>query len=340
MKSATIFICVAATAGSLVAASPPVHHRHQHKHAEKRSPNHVKVVNVPGPTVVAYELNGKLVEESEVCAGIESGSLKWASGEGPSNACSSVKAAAAAPAPAAPAPVQPASSSTPQASSTTAVAPIEAYQKSSPQTQAQSSSNAPAEASSAPAPASSAPAPSAPAPASSSPSYSSSSSSGSNTNPSGGEGLDKPFPDNEIDCSDFPSDYGPIELSWLGFGGWSGVQYPTISGNLVTDIVTAVQGGKNCSAGAMCSYACPPGYQKSQWPSTQGSTGQSVGGLQCNENNKLVKTNPDLSEYLCIKGTGATQVKNTMSKNAAICRTDYPGEWCVNVLISIVFKRV
>ena len=326
MKSTDIFFYVAATAGGFVAASPSVHHRHQHKHAEKRSPNHVKVVNVPGPTIVAFELNGKLVEESEVCAGIESGKLKWANGDGPSDACSSVKAAAPAPAPAAPAPVAPVANSAPHVSSTSAIAPVEAYQKPSPQTYAQSQSSSSAKSISTPAPA---PAPvptsSAPAPASS-PSYSGSSSSDSNTTPSSGEGLDKPFPDNEVDCSDFPSDYGPIDLSWLGFGGWSGVQYPTISGNLVTDIITAVKGGKNCTAGAMCSYACPPGYQKSQWPSTQGSTGQSVGGLQCNENNKLVKTNPELSEYLCIKGTGATQVKNTLGKNAAICRTDYPGK--------------
>ena len=76
----------------------------------------------------------------------------------------------------------------------------------------------------------------------------------------------------------------------------------------------------------MCSYACPPGYQKSQWPAEQGSTGQSVGGLFCNENNKLVKTNPDLSKTLCIKGTGAVKVVNKLSTNAAFCRTDYPGK--------------
>lgn len=294
-----------AATGSLVAASPSAHHRHQHKHAEKRAPDHVKVVNVPGPTVMAYEYNGQMIKETEVCDGIKAGKMKWANGANAPDICSSSSQAPA---------VKVAEASTPAAKDSSSAAPIEAYQHpSSPPGSAPSSASVAPVASSAPAysPASSA----------------SSSSSSSNTNPSSGQGLDKPFPDNEIDCSSFPSDYGPMEIPWVGFGGWSGVQYPTISGNMVTDIVTAIAGGKNCSAGAMCSYACPAGYQKSQWPSTQGSTGQSVGGLKCNENNKLVKTNPDLSEYLCIKGTGATQVQNTMGKNAAICRTDYPGKF-------------
>ena len=302
-----------ATAGSLVVASPSGHHRHQHKHAGKRSPdpNHVKTVTVPGPTVMAYEYNGQLIQESKVCEGLKEGKLKFANGNAIPEACSSSQAA------------PPSSTPVPTASSSI-IAPIEAYQK--PSSSSPEPSYASVESSSSATSSLSASVEAAPAASSAPPPSSSSSSSSVNTNPSGGQGLDKPFPDHEIDCSDFPSDFGPIDLSWLGFGGWSGVQYPTISGNVVTDIVTAVAGGKNCSAGAMCSYACPPGYQKSQWPSTQGSTGQSVGGLQCSDNNKLVKTNPELSEYLCIKGTGATQVQNTMSKNAAICRTDYPGK--------------
>ncbi len=139
-----------------------------------------------------------------------------------------------------------------------------------------------------------------------------------------GQGLDEEFPDDTIDCSTFPSDFGPIPIEWAQLGGWSGIQYVTISGNFVTNIVTA-NPGDTCTPGAMCSYACPPGYQKSQWPSTQGSTGQSVGGLQCNKNGKLSLTNTGLSNKLCIPGTGATIVHNKLSENAAICRTDYPG---------------
>ena len=138
-------------------------------------------------------------------------------------------------------------------------------------------------------------------------------------------GLDREFPNGEIDCTDFPSEYGPIYLGWVGLNGWSGIQYPAFRGDEVTDIVTAIPGGKGCIPGAMCSYACPPGYQKSQWPSTQGSTGQSVGGLSCNSNGKLALTNAALSNKLCIAGTGAVLVENKLSTNAAICRTDYPG---------------
>lgn len=142
----------------------------------------------------------------------------------------------------------------------------------------------------------------------------------------GGKGLDREFPNKEIDCSEFPSDYGPIPIPWIKIGGWSGIQYVTIDNGAVTEIHTAVEGGKGCIPGAMCSYACPPGYQKTQWPAAQGLKGESVGGLLCNDNKKLELTNPDLSKKLCMKGTGATQVENKLSQNCAICRTDYPGE--------------
>ena len=138
------------------------------------------------------------------------------------------------------------------------------------------------------------------------------------------QGLDEDFPDDTIDCSTFPSDFGPIPIEWAQLGGWSGIQYVTIFDDMVTNIVTG-NPGDTCKSGAMCSYACPPGYQKSQWPATQGSTGQSVGGLKCNSNGKLSLTNSDLSKKLCIPGTGATVVHNKLSENAAICRTDYPG---------------
>lgn len=140
----------------------------------------------------------------------------------------------------------------------------------------------------------------------------------------GGSGLYQDFPDDSIDCSNFPSDYGPISIEWAQLGGWSGIQYVTISGDIVSEIVTA-NPGDTCRPGAMCSYACPPGYQKSQWPATQGGTGQSVGGVQCNSEGRLALTNPSLSKNLCVPGTGAVVVQNKLSENAAICRTDYPG---------------
>lgn len=136
---------------------------------------------------------------------------------------------------------------------------------------------------------------------------------------SGGKGLDKDFPDGSISCSTFPSDYGPISVDWMQLGGWSGIQSGSASS------LSTVTAGGSCSEGNYCSYACPPGYQKSQWPTTQGSTGQSIGGLLC-EGGKLKLTNSALSSKLCIPGTGNVQVQNTLSKNVAVCRTDYPGK--------------
>ena len=140
---------------------------------------------------------------------------------------------------------------------------------------------------------------------------------------SGAKGLTAEFPDGELSCDTFPSDYGAVALDYLGLGGWSGVQYVSIVDALVSSITTAVS-GEGCKDGAMCSYACPAGYQKAQWPSTQGSTGQSVGGLEC-KNGKLYLTNTKLSKSLCIEGTGGVNVENTLSDDVSICRTDYPG---------------
>ena len=294
MRFSTNIVLTLATAGSIVAAQP---HRHHHRHAGKRSPAETEVVSVPGPTVVAYELNGQTISPAEVCEGIANGSLQWASGEKAALDCSSSaivpSTSAAAPTP------------TPALSATSATG-LGAQLYQDKVTTASSAIPSPAASSQA---------------VSSAPAASSSSSSSSTT--SGGQGLDAEFPDGEIDCSEFPSAYGAIEIPWLNIGGWSGIQDVTVTGNEVTAITTVVSGG-SCTEGAMCSYACPPGYQKSQWPSTQGSTGQSVGGLSCS-GGKLQLTNPSLSKNLCIQGVGGVNVSNTLSTNAAICRTDYPG---------------
>ncbi|RMZ86871.1 hypothetical protein DV736_g5909, partial [Chaetothyriales sp. CBS 134916] len=126
-----------------------------------------------------------------------------------------------------------------------------------------------------------------------------------------------------LDCDTFPSEYGPIALDYLGLGGWAGIQSVTWGADAITDIVTGVS-GNTCQEGDMCSYACPPGYQKSQWPSTQGATGQSVGGIQCS-GGKLRLTNSALSSSLCIPGVGGVTATNNADEVVAICRTDYPG---------------
>lgn len=317
-----------AAAGFLActAASPPYHHhRHHHLDNAKRATDHVKIVTVPGPTVITYQLNGKLIQQNEVCQGLQNGTLKWADGSHGAPPCENQETGSPA--------LEHEEIAKPavDSSSLNVLPPsnsepgLKAHKKDSDQ-----SASEPAPSSFKESPGNPLPSPEPVADSPSPPSPNSSPSSGSSTDSSSsglpdGTGLDKEFPHGEIDCSEFPSDYGPIEITWMQLGGWSGIQYPTIKDGHVVDIVTGIAGGKNCSAGALCSYACPPGYQKSQWPSTQGTVGQSVGGVQCNSAGKLELTNPDLSKTLCMKGTGATKVQNRLKTNAAICRTDYPG---------------
>ncbi|RAK94940.1 SUN family protein UTH1 [Aspergillus ibericus CBS 121593] len=272
-----------ATAGSLVSAQ----HHHQHRHHHKRSPE-TEVVTVPGPTVTTYVLDGKVISLDEVCAGIRKGTLTW-SGSVPANACSSSTVSS--------------TTTTPSATLAAAAEFIEVAVK-------HSSSSSSSKATS--------------TKTSSSYSYSASASaSASASSSSSATGVDKEFPDGELDCDTFPSEYGAVALDYLGLGGWSGIQYVTIVDEIVDTIVTGVT-GDSCISGAMCSYACPAGYQKSQWPSAQGSTGQSVGGIEC-KSGKLYLTNSALSKKLCIEGVGGVHVQNNLSEDVAVCRTDYPG---------------
>lgn len=140
-------------------------------------------------------------------------------------------------------------------------------------------------------------------------------------------GIDVPFPtgDDAPDCSVFPSAWGAIAVPWLGTKGWTSLQQPSngfTPGVKINTIVAPTQGG--CTVSTFCSYACPAGYQKSQWPVTsQGVTGQSVGGLWCDAGGKLRLTRPD-HPYICEKGAGGVVIKNSLSSIAAVCRTDYP----------------
>lgn len=282
MKFTPALITLAA-AGTVAAS----HHRHGHAHM-KRSPVATKVVTVPGPTVVSYELNGKLISKEDACKGIMDGTFVWADGGEYPEACKP----------------------TPDAPVAKPKAGQEFYEKPKPEAPTTTLAYEPPKISLPSVPTVSIEIPEIPKP--------------STPKPDGGSGLDRDFPDGEIECSDFPSEYGPLSLDWLGHGGWSGIQLPSYGGGLISDIRTAID-GEGCEEGCMCSYACPPGYQKSQWPQVQGATGQSVGGLEC-KNGKLRLTNPGLSKKLCIKGTGGVNVKNTMDEVVAVCRTDYPGK--------------
>lgn len=144
--------------------------------------------------------------------------------------------------------------------------------------------------------------------------------------PTTGGGLTSEFPSGEVKCSQFPSDYGAVPLKWLGFSNWSGIQRVpdyTKSSLSISEIHTGIS-GDDCEANSMCTYACPPGYQPSQWPKAQGSTKESIGGLFCNSDGYLELTR-DSSKVLCEKGAGGVSIKNELSKVVATCRTVYPG---------------
>ncbi len=277
-----ITLALLTTAVSVSAAQPHVGHAHQHLHHKRDVVTDVTVV--PGPTVVAYILDGESISSDEVKQGIANGTLIWAANGG-------LKENPAPPASTPSSPPPPPSSP----------APYQAPSPPPPPPQA-SPSGPPDDAPHGP--------PSGPP-------------SGSPWDQNG-SGVDTPFPNGEVSCDDFPSDYGAIPVSWLNLGGWTGIQTPGSDSGGYGDIHTATEGG--CNEGSFCSYACPPGYQKSQWPETQGSTGQSVGGLQC-KNGKLQLTNSGLSDKLCMEGASQVkvQIKNTLGEQVAVCRTDYPG---------------
>lgn len=139
-------------------------------------------------------------------------------------------------------------------------------------------------------------------------------------------GEDTPFPNGKLKCSEFPSKYGAVPLKWLDFGGWSGLQMVpdyTLNALSISNIITGIA-GDNCKPNTMCSYACKPGYQKSQWSSAQGNTGQSVGGLYCNPDGYLELTRPSV-KTLCTAGEGGVEIQNDLNELVSTCRTEYPG---------------
>jgi hypothetical protein len=119
------------------------------------------------------------------------------------------------------------------------------------------------------------------------------------------------FEDGTIPCSEFPSAYGAVPVSWVGLNGWASVM--NLDGSTAND----------CQEGFYCSYACQPGYSKTQWPSNQPADGRSVGGLLC-KNGFLYRSNTN-SDSLCEADVSTGFVKSEISDVVALCRTDYPG---------------
>jgi SUN family beta-glucosidase len=287
-----ITIALTATAAQLILAQP-----HGHAHHHKKHIQNVSIVK----REMAYTLvddAGNILPLEAVCAGLAAKKLKFKDGVTPAGLCEKPAAALAPSTTAEPEPEPEPTSSAEGA----AFYEASSTGKSSPEP------TPTAEASSAP---------------SEEPADESSNAPSPNSGSYGGKGLDSEFPDGELDCSSFPSDYGAIYIDYLDMDGWIGLQNVSIANNVIQDITTGIR-GNSCVDGTMCSYACPPGYQKAHWPAAQGATGQSVGGLECS-GGKLLLTNPLLSKSLCIKGTGGVKAQNKASGVVSICRTDYPG---------------
>ena len=300
MKTHTIAV-VAATAASAVAAQPH-HHQHRHFHPLRRD---ATVTDwAPAATATVFEFEGHTIGLDEVCSGLAGNEMMWSDHFAPSWLCSPTSSSATPTSTTTPA------TTTEQAASTTTSTGEagEFYQPSQwsdinslPSSASVDSSSTSGWSSSAPAEAT----------------------SGSTT--SVAKGLGSTFPDGEIPCSQFPSEYGAVPIDYLNLAGWTGLQSPGSSSiaGAIDNIVTGVA-GSTCSEGMYCSYACPAGWQKAQWPSTQGATGQSVGGLHCS-GGMLRLTNSALSSSLCMEGVGGVTAQNNAGSVVSICRTDYPG---------------
>lgn len=283
MKFSSITILGAAT---LAVAQHNVHqHRHLARHASPVEKRENVVVEVEGPTVTVYELNGKKVQWDDVDSGLKGGKYVLV-GE---------KIASVKPSIASPSSTDVGAKFFEKASTTTTISTT----TTPPPTTTTTTTQAPTTTTAAP----------------------------TTDAPSQGQGIDSEFPSGKVKCSDFPSSYGAINIEYLKHGGWTGIQrvpgFNLLSDSSISHIDTAID-GEGCTKNSYCSYACPAGYQKSQWPKIQGATKQSIGGLYCN-NDGMLELSHDTDKKLCIAGVGGIRVKNTMDKPASICRTDYPG---------------
>lgn len=130
----------------------------------------------------------------------------------------------------------------------------------------------------------------------------------------GGSSSFPDFPNGTVACSDFPSQYGPIEINQAGMANWAGGQ----------DSNNGFANTNTCGPGVYCSYGCPAGYATTQWPTEQPANGVSVGGLFCNSNGmlELTQSNPQL----CIPQPNTAVIDNQLGgPTVSWCKTNYPG---------------
>ncbi|KAF7867413.1 hypothetical protein EAF04_005496 [Stromatinia cepivora] len=313
MKFTPVSVALLSVAG--VAIAQPHNHQHRHPARANKVVRENAVVSVtevmPGPVETVYMLNGKDIPLAEVQAGLASGRFVLVGDQLLSDAPSATNwFTGSIPVPT----TTPAAATTPTPAPSSTTKPIAEFVEKVSSSSSKSSSSSSLT----------------PTSTSTSTSESSTAASKSSTTaaaaPSSISSGNWPdFPSGEISCSTFPSQYGAIHVDYLGLNGWIGIQstpgYTTVASSIVT-INTITSGG--CPKGAFCSYSCPAGYQKSQWPSAQGSTGESIGGLYCNSEGKLELTRPSVKQ-LCTAGSGNVKVENKLSSIVAVCRTDYPG---------------
>lgn len=292
---------LAATAAVAV-ANPHLHkHRHLHDLNERAVVTTTDIV----ATATVYEITGTQIPKDQACEGVAEGKYTW---KDPADAavCAASSAAAAPPAP--PSSPPPAAPSPPAASPSAEAGQFYGGPQGGP--------------------------PGGPSGGPPAGPPGGGSGGGSGWTDSGVTGIDTPFPDGQLDCGTFPSQYGALYVPYLKLNGWIGLQDVGSNTGGAIDTIQTLLAGDNCREGVMCSYACPPGYTKTQWPQTQGSTGQSVGGLSCS-GGKLRLTNPGLSNKLCMAGQGGVQAQNNAGGVVSICRTDYPGTEAETVPVAL-----
>lgn len=341
------YIATLAAVAAVAAAKPHQRiHLHRHAHVERMAhPDSAVYVPAAVKTITVYELDGHPISEDEARMGIANGTLRW----GDDNILSTFTISPVA------LPTTPPLSSSQEKESvqrqptTTEVSQIETQP---PVPSVEQSSTAVAPTSSLK-PASSQESPPAMAP-DTSPDTSpdtfpdnyldTSPDTSPDTLPEDPNDLvdkygnctscEKPFPNGVIPCSQFPYGYGAMPLNNEGLGGWSGIQDPGYrGGDGFDDIRTVAKGscsdGSCCARGTYCSYGCPNPYLKLSFPKKQGKTGQTVGGLYCNDHGMLEMADGSIGKTLCGKGSNkmAVKVHNKLSKPVSICRTDYPGEY-------------
>jgi hypothetical protein len=313
------YIAIIAAAVAVTAAKPHEHiHRHGHTHMGRMArPNNAVYVPAPVETVIVYELNGILISEDEVREGITNGTLRWGDDGVLSTSTKGPVALPTTP----PTPSSPSSEvkePTSKQPTTTEVLQTETQQTAAPTKDTSTTvAHAPSEA---------------PTPASQ-PDASPEDPNDLVDKDGNCASCDKNFPNSVIPCSQFPYGYGAMPLSNEGLGGWSGIQDPGYRGsdgfdNIRTVVKGSCSDGSCCSPGSYCSYGCPNPYLKLSFPTKQGKTGQTVGGLYCNEQGMLEMADGSIGKTLCGKGSSRMSVKvqNKLSKPVSICRTDYPGE--------------